>query len=168
MNLAIIVAVAKNGVIGINNTLPWHLPQDLKYFKDKTLGKPVVMGRKTYESIGRPLPGRTNIIVTRDIGWAADGVLVARSVDDAMVLAKQALERESNVQAEVMIIGGAELYRNLLPQVTRVYLTSVDVSPQGDAFFPELSELEWQLCSAHAGQEGQGVECEFRIYERRC
>jgi dihydrofolate reductase len=166
MKLAIIVAVAKNGVIGVDNKLPWHLPQDLKYFKAQTLGKPIVMGRKTFESIGRPLPGRTNIVLTRDASWVAEGVNVALNVETAMDLAEKAIAGAAGSQNEVMIIGGAELYRSLLPQVTRIYLTSVDVSPEGDAFFPELSAAEWRLSSVQKGMEGEAVGCEFRVYER--
>lgn len=166
MKLAIIVAAARNGVIGNNNQLPWHLPQDLKYFKAITLGKPVIMGRKTYESIGRPLPGRTNIVVTRSGDWQADGVVVVNSLEQALVEARKALANSTASVSEAMIIGGAEIYRSALPLVERVYLTRVEIEPEGDAFFPALPDTDWQLTSAVAGDEQASLAHQFLVYDR--
>lgn len=166
MKLAIIVAAAKNGVIGSNNQLPWHLPQDLKYFKSVTLGKPVIMGRKTYESIGRPLPGRTNIVVTRSKDWVADNVIVTNNLEQALLEAKKILA-DSSVSDEAMVIGGAEIYRAALPFADRVYLTRINAMPEGDAFFDALSEAEWELESSLAGDEAASVQHDFLVY-RRC
>jgi len=168
MKLAIIVAAAKNGVIGRNNQLPWHLPQDLKYFKAITLGKPVIMGRKTYESIGKPLPGRTNIVVTRNKDWsAADGVVVTNSFEQALSESQKAMESDLLTSDEVMVIGGAEIYRSALQFVHRIYLTRVAVEPEGDAFFDMLNELDWVLESITAGDEQASVPHEFLVYARR-
>jgi len=135
MPLSIIVAVAENGVIGNANALPWRLPDDLKRFKALTLGKPVVMGRKTYDSIGRPLPGRTNIVVSRQSGLQIAGCIVVNCVDAAMAAAGSA--------DEIMLIGGAELYCRALPAVNKIYLTRVHANVPGDTFFPELDSRQW-------------------------
>lgn len=165
MKLALIVAAATNNVIGLNNQLPWHLPQDLKYFKAKTLGKPIVMGRKTYESIGRPLPGRTNIVITRQQGWRADpDVLIAHNIDQALELARDLVGAESD--AEVMVIGGAEIYRNCLPQADRVYLTRIEKDVEGDAYFPSLPEGEWQQTSSSAGVDDAPIQHQFLVFDR--
>ena len=164
MKLSIIVAAAKNGVIGRNNQLPWHLPQDLKYFKSVTLGKPVIMGRKTYESIGKPLPGRTNIVVTRNTDWlAADGLVVVNSFEQGLAEAQKVLGAASD---EVMVIGGADIYRVALGFADRIYLTCVDVAPEGDAFFAPLSKTEWSLKSVTSGDSAASVRHEFLVYER--
>lgn len=138
MKIALVAAMANNNVIGRNNTMPWHMPADLAHFKQVTLGKPVIMGRKTYDSIGRLLPGRRNIIISRQqapAGLAADWV---HSVDEALALVAD--------QAEVMIIGGAELYKQLLSRADRLYLTHIDLDTDGDAFFPDYqSNAEWRL-----------------------
>ena len=134
--IAIVGAMAENRVIGSDNRLPWHLPADLRHFKQLTLGKPVLMGRKTHESIGRPLPGRTNIVVTRDRSYLAPGCVVVHSVDGALEAAEGC--------AEAMVIGGTEFYRQLLPRTDRIYMTLVHKEFAGDAFFPELGESEWQ------------------------
>jgi len=139
MRISIIVAMSENRVIGIENTLPWHLPADLKHFKSLTMGKPIVMGRKTYESIGRPLPGRTNIVISRDSGYRAEGVTVVRTPEAA-------LQAAGDVE-EVMIIGGASFYRQMLPQTDRLYLTLVHQTIDGDAWFPELDDSQWQPLS---------------------
>jgi dihydrofolate reductase len=134
--ISLIAAVAENGVIGQENKLPWHLPADLKHFKAMTLGKPVLMGRKTWESLGRPLPGRHNIVITRQVGYKVPaGVTVAASLEKALTLAGQ--------EAEVMVIGGAQIYRQALPLADKVYLTRVALSPTGDTFFPDLDPTLW-------------------------
>ena len=131
--VAIVVAVADNGVIGRGNALPWDLPDDLQHFKRTTMGRPIIMGRKTFESIGRPLPGRLNIILTRDDAWQAAGVSVATSMEQAIDIAEgQALIDGAD---SVMVIGGAEVYRQALPFTSRVFLTRVHGKVHGDAFF---------------------------------
>lgn len=166
MKLAIIVAAAKNGVIGINNQLPWHLPQDLKYFKLITHGKPIIMGRKTYESIGKPLPGRVNIVVTRDKTWRAAAELkVAHSVTEAIALARS-LPVADGCADEVMVIGGAEIYREVLPLADKVYLTEVNLTPLGDAHFAPLDGRIWTLESSTSGEESASVAHQFLVYRR--
>ncbi|MEH6649697.1 MAG: dihydrofolate reductase [Motiliproteus sp.] len=145
MQLALIVAQSENRVIGRNNALPWHLSEDLKYFKAVTMGKVIIMGRKTYESIGRPLPGRTNIVVTRDREYQADGVTVVFSLEQAIEQA--AAISEINGVAEAMVIGGSELYTQALPLTKRLYLTQVHHHVEGDACFPELDPTQWQQVS---------------------
>jgi dihydrofolate reductase len=168
MKLAIIVAAAKNGVIGHNNQLPWHLPQDLKYFKSVTFGKPVIMGRKTYESIGKPLPGRTNIVVTRSKDWVAvDGVIVTNSFEQALSEAEKVLSSDTQSLGEVMVIGGAEIYRTALRFADRIYLTRVDLEPEGDATFAQPNELEWVLESQVAGDMHASIAHDFLVYVRR-
>ena len=141
MKLSLIVAVSRNGVIGLNNQLPWYLPEDLKYFKSVTMGKPIVMGRKTYDSIGRPLPGRANIVITRDLAWSAPGVEVAQSLDAALALGKAACEAAG--AEEIMVIGGEQIYRMCIENADRLYLTQVDAEVEGDAFFPDIDLDAW-------------------------
>lgn len=168
MKLAIIVAAAKNGVIGHNNQLPWRLPQDLKYFKAVTLGKPVIMGRKTYESIGKPLPGRINIVVTRSKDWSAvDGVIVTNSLEQALAEAQVLVASNQLASGEIMVIGGAEIYRSALPFVDRIYMTRVAVETEGDAFFDPLNQQDWSLESVLAGDETAPIPHEFLVYARR-
>ena len=157
--LALIAARARNGVIGLDNRMPWHLPEDQAYFKRVTLGKPVVMGRKTFESIGRPLPGRLNIVVTRNPDWQAAGVQVAHSLDAALALAAAAAPEE------IMLIGGAELYRQALPQADVLYLTEIDAEFAGDAFFPEVDLARWRIDREEAGQrDSDGLRWRFVRY----
>lgn len=134
--LSIIVAVADNGVIGSGNQLPWRLPDDLKRFKALSLGKPIVMGRKTYDSIGRPLPGRLNIIVSRQRDLQIAGCQVVSSLQEAIAAAGTA--------AEIVIVGGADIYHQVLPQVTTIHLTRVHADIAGDVHFPKLEENEWR------------------------
>ncbi|WP_428036925.1 dihydrofolate reductase [Amphritea sp.] len=141
MNLAIIVAQAENRVIGINNNLPWHLPEDLRYFKQVTMGKPIIMGRKTFESIGRPLPGRTNIVVSRDTSYQPDNVKVVDSLQAARDLAESICMIDGCDEA--MVIGGAQIYEQALPLVDRLYLTQVHAEVAGDAWFPEFYPGDW-------------------------
>ncbi|MDH3900696.1 MAG: type 3 dihydrofolate reductase [Gammaproteobacteria bacterium] len=144
MKLSIVVAMAANGVIGRDNRLPWHLPADLKHFKQLTTGKPILMGRKTWESIGRPLPERTNIVITRDADYTAAGCIVVHSIEEAL--------RAAEHSDEVMVIGGAELYRQILPEVSTIYLTRVHADTEGTTLFPELDESEWR--------EVERIDCE--------
>jgi dihydrofolate reductase len=166
MKVSIIVAAARNGVIGKDNQLPWHLPQDLKYFRAMTTGKPVIMGRKTFESIGKPLPNRTNIVITRNTNWVHDGVLVVNDLIEAVEKAKKMLMRQDNSELEAMIIGGAEIYKTALTIADRVYLTYIDRDVEGDAWFPILPETEWTLSKVQAGDELAAELHEFRIYDR--
>lgn len=167
VKLSIIVAAARNGVIGKNNQLPWHLPQDLKYFRAMTAGKPVIMGRKTFESIGKPLPNRTNIVITRNPNWVHDGVLAANDLSQAVEKAKKVLTQQDNFELEAMIIGGAEIYKTALTIADRVYLTYIDRDVEGDAWFPVLPDTEWHLTKVQAGDELASELHEFRVYDRR-
>ncbi|MEK7608672.1 MAG: dihydrofolate reductase [Patescibacteria group bacterium] len=144
MRISLIAALGRNKVIGKNGAIPWKLPRDIARFKELTMGKPVVMGRKTHESIGRPLPGRKNVVITRNGAYRADGVVVAGSLESAIEQIKE--------EAEVFIIGGAEIYRSSLPFAHRLYLTVVDEDFSGDAFFPDLPMEEWMLTSYEEGE----------------
>ena len=141
MKISLIVAVSRNGAIGLNNQLPWYLPEDLKYFKSVTMGKPLIMGRKTFDSIGRPLPGRANIVLTRDPQWTSDGVEVVQSVEQALVAGEIACEA-ADVD-EIMVIGGEQIYRMTIDLADRIYLTQVDADVEGDAFFPDIDLNDW-------------------------
>lgn len=142
MKLSLVWAMAQNGVIGRNNSLPWHLPEDLKYFKRITLGKPVIMGRKTFESIGKPLPGRTNIVITHNPQFHAKGVKVVHSIEAARALCESLAELDGFDEA--MVIGGAEIYRLALPEADRLYLTEVHADVAGDTVFPEFDRGAWR------------------------
>jgi dihydrofolate reductase len=141
MKLSLVWAMARNRVIGRNNKLPWHLPEDLRYFKRITMGKPVIMGRKTFESIGRSLPGRTNIVVTRNPQWSAKGVKTVDSLDAARKLCEDIAEIDGCEEA--MVIGGAQIYAMALPLADRLYLTEVHADVEGDAVFPEFDRSDW-------------------------
>jgi dihydrofolate reductase len=160
MMLTLIVAASDNGVIGRDNSLPWHLPDDLKHFKRVTLGKPVVMGRKTCESIGKPLPGRHNIVVTRDTNYQREGVTVAHDVDAAL--------RAAGEVPEVMVIGGAELFRACLPRAGRVHLTRVHGNIPGDVYWPELDPHEWRVVGRerHEADERHAHAMTFEVWEK--
>jgi dihydrofolate reductase len=160
--VSLIVAMAQNGVIGRANALPWErLPEDLKRFRAFTLGKPVLMGRKTFESIGRPLPGRANLVLTRDRAWSAPGVVVVHSVEEALV---QAAESH-----ELVVIGGAEIYRLVLPFARRIYLTHVHADVPGDTFFPDFDPTQWDdvECRMHPADEEHAYPVTFVTLERR-
>lgn len=151
--IALIVARASNGVIGNNNALPWDLPDDLRHFKRLTVGKPVVMGRRTFESIGRPLPARHNIVLSTNPGWSADGVTVVPNLAEAVAAAGL----DPKVRApEIMIIGGAQIYAQALPLADRIYLTQVHIEPEGDTLFPDLRPGEWRETARedHPGCDG--------------
>ena len=140
--VALIAAVANNGVIGKGNHLPWHLPADFAHFKRVTMGKPMIMGRKTFESIGRPLPGRTNIVVSRQEGYQPDGVLVISSLEAALEHAQEIAKADR--ANEVMVGGGAEIYREAMPHADRMYITQVELEPDGDAYFPAIDFEQWK------------------------
>ena len=133
--ISLIVAMAQNGVIGRDNALPWRLPADLKRFKEFTLGKPILMGRKTFEAIGRPLPGRANLVLTRDRDWRAAGAIPVHSVEEALL--------QTRTCDELVAIGGAEIYRLLLPLARRIYLTHVHADVPGDTYFPAFDPAQW-------------------------
>ncbi|MEK7863900.1 MAG: dihydrofolate reductase [Chloroflexota bacterium] len=134
--IALVVARDRGGVIGKGGGLPWRLPDDMKHVRETTVGKPLIMGRRTYESIGRPLPDRTNIVLTRDPSFRADGVLVAATPEQALSLAADA--------PETIVFGGADVFRRFLPLADRIYLTEVDANVDGDTFFPSLDMTEWR------------------------
>jgi dihydrofolate reductase len=141
-SVALVVARARNGVIGKNNQLPWHLPNDLAFFKRITMNKPLIMGRNTWQSLGKPLPGRDNIVVTRQTNFQAEGAWVVHSIESALTLASTLADaRHSD---EIMIIGGAQLYADAMPFTTRAYMTEVDADIEGDTFFPTLNHKEWR------------------------
>ena len=160
--LALIAALADNRVIGIDNRLPWHLPADLKHFKAVTLGKPIIMGRKTWDSLGRPLPGRLNLVVSRQADLQLDGAEVFASLPAAIARADE-WAREQGV-AELMLIGGAELYAQGLELAQRLYLTRVHLAPEGDAWFPEFAESDWLL--GERDEHAATVETPAHAYER--
>ncbi len=140
--VSLIAAVAENGVIGRDGAVPWHLSSDLKRFKAITMGKPIVMGRKTFASIGRPLPGRTNIVVSRQKDFASPGVVVAPTLDAAMAAAREQAMHDG--VDEVFVTGGAEIYPAALPEADRLYITHVAMEPAGDAVFPEIDPEIWR------------------------
>ncbi|MEN5034110.1 dihydrofolate reductase [Pseudomonas sp. TWI929] len=164
--LSLIAAHAENRVIGIDNSMPWHLPGDFKYFKATTLGKPIIMGRKTWDSLGRPLPGRLNIVVSRQVGLQLEGAEVFGSLEEALVRAEQwAREQGSD---ELMLIGGAQLYRQALEKglVSRMYLTRVELAPEGDAWFPEFEQGQWKLMSSEAQAEEGKPAYHFEVWAK--
>jgi dihydrofolate reductase len=152
--LVLIAAVAENGVIGRDGELPWWLPGDLRHFKKITLGKPVLMGRRTFGSIGKPLPGRSNIVLTNDRTFKADGVLVARHLADGlMIAADEAKELKAD---EIAVIGGAALYAETLPRAHRLYITEVHASPPGTTLFPKIERIDWRETSRDGPHQGPG------------
>lgn len=160
MTVSLIVAMTREQVIGKDNAMPWHLPADLAYFKRTTMGKPVVMGRNTFVSIGRPLPGRRNVIVSGSLGEAPAGTEVVTSPAAALALLAD--------EAEVMVIGGGQLYQAFLPLAERVYLTRIEASLDGDTRFPSLGE-EWRLIDEQVqpADERNQYECRFQVLERQ-
>jgi dihydrofolate reductase len=159
--ISLIVAMAQNGVIGRDNSLPWRLPEDLKRFRAYTLGKPILMGRKTFESLGRPLPGRTNLVLTRARSWSADGVIVVHSVEEALM--------QAAASDELVVIGGAEIYRLVLPVARRIYLTHVHADVPGDITFPEFDSTQWAdvECSSQPADDEHAYPLTFVTLERR-
>lgn len=166
--LSIIVAASQNNVIGNQGDLPWHMPVDLKYFKQLTMNHAMIMGRTTYESIGRPLPGRTTIVLSRSAtdDTFAKGVLVARSLEDAIQSAGSLDNRDGD---EIFITGGSQIYDLALPRVDRIYLTRILATVEGDAFFPELDNSIWNCISKEVrpSDEKNEHDCSFEVYDRR-
>ena len=164
--LSLVVAMANNRAIGKDNQLLWHLPEDLKYFKRITMGKLMIMGRKTFDSIGRPLPGRLNIVVTRQRDWSHAGTVVAHSIDEAKGIAEG--QAEIDGVDEIMLIGGAELYRSAIEVADKIYLTRVDTEIEGDAFFDEIDETIWQEMSreSHKASDKNPYDYDFCVLTR--
>jgi len=152
--ITLIAAMAHNGAIGFDGELPWHLPAELRHFKETTMGKPIVMGRKTWETIGRALPGRQNIVVTRNRAFRAEGGTVVRSFDEAM---------DNAVGEEVMIIGGGQLYRQALPLADRMILTLVDCEPEADTWFPDWNKEEWQEISRRSQPADENNDLAYEV-----
>lgn len=163
MIISTIVAVAKNNIIGRDNDIPWYLPADLKYFKKTTLNHHIIMGRKCFESIGRPLPKRTNVIITRNPFFIASNALVTNSVEEALTIAK------NNGETEAFIIGGGQIYDMTKNYWDRIYLTEVDLEVDGDIYFPSLDMKEWKLIfeEAHKADEKNEHDYVFKIFERK-
>jgi len=157
--LSMIVAVAHDGVIGVNNTLPWHLPEDLKRFRALTMGHHIIMGRKTYDSLGRLLPGRTTVIVTRNENYKVEGALVAHSLEAAIALCED--------DEEVFLIGGAELYQTGLKLAHKLYITEIELDVVGDSFFPKLVSTEWQETEREAHTSEKGLKFSYVTYLRK-
>lgn len=161
MIISMIAAMTPDRVIGINNSLPWKLPADMKWFRQNTMGKPIIMGRKTFESFGaKPLPGRQNIIISRDQNYQAIGCDVVHSIGEAIALVEST--------EEVMIIGGATFYEQMLPLAQRLYLTYVDANVAGDAWFPEFDLKDWKQmnCIDNQADEKNSYDYHFVVYER--
>lgn len=157
--ISIIAAMAKNRVIGIDNTLPWRLPEDLKHFKDLTLGHHILMGRKTYESLGRPLPGRTSVVITRSQDLQAPGCLVANSIAEAVTACDQ--------DNEIFFIGGENLYRQALAIADRIYLTEIKADFSGDAWFPEFDIESWRETERKHCTAANGLEYDLLVYDKK-
>lgn len=163
MKISMIAAMAHDRVIGKDNQMPWHLPADLAHFKRVTLGKPVLMGRKTFESIGRPLPGRRNLVISRNPGYQAEGIEVVGSVEAALTLLAG-----SSVE-ELMVIGGGHLYAEMLPSADCLYLTRIDLAVEGDTRFPAFDDGQWQRvdCESHPADEKNPHPYSFETWQRR-
>ncbi len=157
--LSVIAALARNRVIGVNNRLPWRLPEDLKHFKTLTMGHHIIMGRKTYESIGKPLPGRTTVIVTRDAAYRMEGCLTATSIDAAIAACAG--------DPEIFFVGGAQMYAQVLPRADRLYLTEIQADYAGDAWFPAFDRGEWEEMARDQRVSPDGLGYDFVSYLRR-
>jgi dihydrofolate reductase len=156
---SLIVAIGKNRVIGVNNTLPWHLPEDLKRFRALTTGHHIIMGRKTYDSLGRLLPDRTTVIVTRNQAYKVEGAIVVHSLKDAIAACGD--------DEEVFLIGGAELYKDGLKLANKLYVTEINAEYEGDAFFPEFDPTEWIAGDAEACISSNGLGFKYITYQRK-
>lgn len=167
MRIAMIAGVARNGVIGSDQDIPWRIPSDFGWFKRATLGKPIVMGRKQFETVGKPLPGRTNIVITRQQGYQPDGVEVVHSIEAALERAAE-VARADGVD-EIMIIGGGELYAQLMGRADRLYISHIDLEPVGDVRFPTISADEWAVVDEPSVDASPKDQATYRVkvYERR-
>ena len=166
LRLAMMAAKAANNVIGRDNKLPWYLPNDLKYFKRVTLGKPIIMGRNTWESLKRPLPGRTNIVISRQEGYRAEGAKRVSTLDEALELAENVALIDG--RDEVVVIGGAQIYELALPRADRLYLTEVHAEVHGDTFFPEIEAGQWREVARDdfRAEEPNPYDYSFVVYDR--
>ncbi len=162
MTISLVVAASSNNGIGLKGKLLWHLPADLKHFKNVTWGMPVIMGRKTYDSLGKALPGRKNIVITRQQDWKAEGVVAVQRIYDALFVANE------TDASEVMIIGGGEIYKAFFERAQRIYLTRVEATPEADSFFPDLNPSQWRLVSQkdNEADEKNMYNYSFQIWER--
>jgi len=160
--VSLLVAAGENNAIGKDNALPWHLPNDLKYFRNQTWAMPVLMGRKTYDSIGRPLPGRQNIVITRNRHWNAEGITVVHSLREALEAAQRLDVKE------IFVIGGAQIFTEAFPVAGRIYLTRVHHSFEGDVFFPDIDPSQWTLVSSRycAADEKNAYAHTFEVWEK--
>jgi dihydrofolate reductase len=167
VRIAMIAGVAENGVIGSEQTIPWRVPSDMAFFKKTTMGKPILMGRKQYETVGKPLPGRTNIVITRQRDYQPEGVLVFHSIDDALAKAREIAQADG--VDEIMIIGGGELYAQLMARADRLYITHIDLSPSGDVRFPAIAPEQWTVVDLPEVAPSPKDEATYRVkvYERR-
>ena len=163
MTISTIVATAKNNVIGKDNDIPWYLPTDLKYFKKQTLNRHIIMGRNSFESIGKPLPKRTNIVVTRNPFYVATGCIVVHSIAEGLKIAEQ------NGETEAFIIGGGKIYEQSVDLWDKLYLTEVDLEVEGDVYFPEIDFSKWEeiSCEAHKKNEKDTADFTFKVFERK-
>jgi dihydrofolate reductase len=162
--ISLIAAIGKNNELGKNNSLVWNMPTDLKYFREKTSGHPVIMGRKTFESIGHPMPNRKNIVITRDLNYKKDGIEIAHSLNEALTSARATL-----VEEEIFIIGGAEIYKQAMNLADRLYITHIDaIDKDADTFFPEIIPVVWNEISheEHQKDEKNPFNYTFSIYEK--
>ena len=167
IRIAMIAGVAENGVIGSDQTIPWRVPSDMAFFKKTTMGKPIVMGRKQFETVGKPLPGRTNIVITRQRDYRPEGVLVFHDVETALTEAGK-IARADGVD-EIMIIGGGELYAQLMDRADRLYITHIDLHPTGDVLFPAIAPEQWTVVDLPEVTPSPKDEATYRVkvYERR-
>ncbi len=161
MTISHLAAASENNVIGKDNHLPWHLPNDFKYFRNKTWGMPVIMGRNTYEALDNPLPGRFNIVITTKQDWKKDNVIVAHSIDEAIA---KAMETDCK---EIFIIGGGEIFKKSIDIINKIYLTRVHTTVEGDTFYPEIDKTKWKLISEdfHSADEKHAFAYTFQMWE---
>lgn len=162
MIISLVVAAATNNAIGLGGVMPWHLPNDLKHFKNVTWGMPVIMGRKTFDSLGKPLAGRKNIVITRQADWKAEGTVAVKSMEDALFLVKETDAKEA------MVIGGGEIFKMIFDKAQRIYMTRVETEPEADTFFPAINPQLWRLVSQknHEADEKNKFNYSFQTWER--
>jgi dihydrofolate reductase len=167
IKIAMIAGVAANGVIGSDQTIPWRVPSDMAFFKQTTMGKPIIMGRKQYETVGRPLPGRTNIVITRQSGYQPEGVLVFNDIENALEKARSIAHADG--VDEIMVIGGGELYAQLIDRADRLYISHIDLQPAGDVHFPDIAPAQWAVVDLPEVAPSPKDEATYRVkvYERR-
>jgi dihydrofolate reductase len=167
VKVSLIAAVAENGVIGRDGQLPWHIKSEFQYFKNTTIGHPIVMGRRSFESLGKPLPKRANIVVTRDKNFRAEGALVLHTLEEGLAAARAIAEHEG--VDEVFIGGGSDIYRLTLPEADRLYLTEVHLKPEGDTLFPAFDREEWREVKRefHKAKEGETADYTITVLERK-